>query len=95
MYSWQSCKHKYPILVLQWENRHRYLMTYTKWYSGRDGIKMGLIWFQVLYSLYYTVYYLPKQTSEDKKKNDKMCFLKPLGLQLVMGKKHGQTLRKD
>ena len=95
LYSWQSCKHKYPILVLQWENRHRYLMTYTKWYSGRDGIKMGLIWFQVLYSLYYTVYYLPKQTSEDKKKNDKMCFLKPLGLQLVMGKKHGQTLRKD
>lgn len=57
------------------------------------GFKMGLIWFQVLYSLYYTVYCLPKQTSEDKKKNDKMCFPKPVGLQLGMGKRHRQTER--
>lgn len=59
------------------------------------GFKMGLIWFQVLYSLYYTVYCLPKQTSENKKKNDKMCILKPLELQLGMGKRQWQTLRED
>ena len=74
-------------------------MTYTKLHGGRDEIQNGisLISSPIIFSLYgiLSPYTNLLDVTEDEEKNDTMCFLKPLGLQFGMGRRHRQTLGED